>query len=477
MTAVLDTAQVGLSIMFDDLMHVKNFKRKDFDSRKVTYFQYNLGKVLIKLGRARNNISKEERRLISEKKRFSPKWFATRMKQLSVYRSSVDRCIYIGKALGDAFAWHFYKGNESQLFKHLEHEEIKFPPTGIGGMGELIFIRDRPFFSGHLCILHSNTSLLRYGDVSLIDIKTGKLFAVGEIKTEKKSEHKLSLSLSLIGQDGHPAFKEEFLSDPKITPEVHERKFDKDRYKRQIKNIGKYFKSVGTKDPNHDRVIYDTYYTQEFEKLVTRPSRKGVNILKVSDGLAFVAIDVKPTRFSKHLFGPVKKPDPSKYDQEFTELVQSLQSPEPINFQMQFGKILYDDKFQYSAALGTAPLFWYPIKAAALKKVYMQEVFVMTLFNPGFLFRDLREIGLDFIKPEDGQPIFFGMIMMDKKQVRIEYMNFFLGLVKNHLQSEKSIIGALKTIISFMETHKDKEIPIRAEMEIFQVFESYNIDI
>lgn len=42
---------------------------------------------------------------------------------------------------------------------------------------ELDQIENIPFLNGHLCILHSNTSLLRFGDISLINMQTMELIA------------------------------------------------------------------------------------------------------------------------------------------------------------------------------------------------------------------------------------------------------------------------------------------------------------
>ena len=236
MIQVLDLAEDHLSKLFDDLLHIKNFKRPDFDMRRIMYFQYNMGKLLHRIAKVRNEVADEERKTIGKKQSLSSKWFKGRMKRLSEYKIMLTRCIDMGKSMGDAFAWHFYKNNETQLFKHLEHEEIKIPSTGAGGLGELVFIRDYPVFGKYFCILHSNTSLLRYGDISLIDFETMKLFAIGEIKTEEIVDNKLSLSVTLLGDDTTVILKEDFANVPRLNVTNPSKNiFDKDRYKRQLK--------------------------------------------------------------------------------------------------------------------------------------------------------------------------------------------------------------------------------------------------
>jgi hypothetical protein len=476
-TEVLDTAEDHLSKRFDDLLHIKNFKRPDFDSRKILYFQYNLGKLLHRLAKVRNQIAEEERNTIAKKQSLSPGWFRNRMKRLSEYKIVITRCIGIGKSLGDAFAWHFYKNNETQLFKHLEHEEIKIPPTGVGGLGELVFIRDRPVFSGYLCILHSNTSLLRYGDVSLIDMKTMKLFAIGELKTEKVSDTQLSLNLSIIGDESTEIFKEEFAKDPKVTGvPVTKKKFAADQFERQIKKIGEYFKEANKPKKGPDQFVFDNYHIREFECVVNNCAGKKLHTLKVADGLLYAASELKPRKLSKRFFAPERKPDFSKLETELFEIVGSLYSREIPNFDIQFGYIVYDKKLNYTAALGTAPLFWYPIKASVLKKIYLQEVFIFTLYNPAYLFHRLRALGLDFRKEKESKRVFYGM-KVGGKNMGIERMSFFIGLIKNHLHTEQCIVQAISKIVEAMKEHADTTVPIRMEIATVQTFDHYNLDL
>src|SRR5207237_18409 len=72
---------------------------------------------------------------------------------------------------------------------------------GVGGIGEREFLRRFPALDGAMVLHHGITTLLRIGDVSLIDLRTLRVRAIGEIKTAKSKtdERQLSITLSLIG--------------------------------------------------------------------------------------------------------------------------------------------------------------------------------------------------------------------------------------------------------------------------------------
>jgi len=477
MIEVLDRAEDHLGRLFDDLLHIKNFKRPDFDVRKIMYFQYHLGKLLHHVAKVRNRVTEEERTTIGKKQSLSSKWFKARMKRLSEYKIMLTRCIEMGKSLGDAFAWHFYKNNETQLFKHLEHEEIKIPPTGDGGLGELVFIREYPVFGKYFCILHSNTSLLRYGDVSLIDFETMKLFAIGEIKTEALIDNKLSLSVTLLGDDATVILKEDFANVPKLqATDASKIMFDKDRYQRQLKKIGEYLNEANKPKKGPDQFIFENYYIKEFEEVVKGCEGKRYYAQKVADGLLYASQELKPQKLSARLFSRAKKPKPGKYKAMLEDIVASLFSPEILNLDIQYGYIHYTKELSYTAALGTAPLFWYPIRASILKKIYLQEVFVISLYNPGYLFHELRKLGLDIRKEEGSGKIYFGM-KVGENNMGIERMGFFLNLIKNHLHSQRCVVDAVTKMIEAMKAHAGSKVPVAMEIATVQIFDEYNTDL
>src|SRR5207344_325451 len=70
-------------------------------------------------------------------------------------------------------------------------------PFGIGGLGEIEFIRNNPTMGENVVLYHGITNLLRYGDVSLINVRTFDVAAIAELKTKVAKEHEDKLELAV----------------------------------------------------------------------------------------------------------------------------------------------------------------------------------------------------------------------------------------------------------------------------------------
>ena len=81
----------------------------------------------------------------------------------------------------------FYRDSIEELEKHYEHSDNGLFVSGIGGIGEIEFIKANPTINGYLVLYHSITNMLRIGDFSLCSL-TGKMVGIGEIKSVYKSE-------------------------------------------------------------------------------------------------------------------------------------------------------------------------------------------------------------------------------------------------------------------------------------------------
>lgn len=100
------------------------------------------------------------------------------------YKETMKMLIKQSKAIGDGYAWLFYRENIEAIREHLNHENNGLFPARNGGIGEIEFIKNNKVLEGCFVIYHSITNILRNGDFSLITAD-GKLAGIGEIKTKR----------------------------------------------------------------------------------------------------------------------------------------------------------------------------------------------------------------------------------------------------------------------------------------------------
>ena len=162
-------------------------------AKSIVDFQIDLADILVDIEKFRQKIVKEEKRLKKNIARYKKDWFITRMKTLAHYRKVLLKFNVMGKSIGDAFVFWFYRFDLELLNEHFNHERTLYPPLGIGGIGELEFVRKIRIVDGKIGIYHGITNILRIGDVSFFDIKNLNIVSIGEIKTKKKGENTIEI--------------------------------------------------------------------------------------------------------------------------------------------------------------------------------------------------------------------------------------------------------------------------------------------
>lgn len=174
-------------------------------------FQVRLAEEIFRLDEARRKVIQEQRALIARKEHLSAKWFRTRIRALGSYKDAFHDAIDTLTSVGDAFAWLFYMRSPDFLDQHLR-KPAQLPPPGIGGRGELEFLRGVPEVAGMHVLSHNITSFLRVGDISLVDPSSLSVVALGELKTSPVVPGELVLRLEVIGQGeaGKARFEQEF---------------------------------------------------------------------------------------------------------------------------------------------------------------------------------------------------------------------------------------------------------------------------
>lgn len=181
---LLSDVEIEFKKCWDILSNIKEENLENI-TEDLLNFQPILATALFKLNSEYRKIVQEEKSLISRKNHVSLEWFKNRLKRLDQYKKLIKEAIKLGKVLGDSYAWIFYNRDRNLLNEHYKHQLITHTPPGIGGLGELEFIKNVNVTQEHFVLYHGITTFLRIGDISLIDLKNLRVSAIGELKTKK----------------------------------------------------------------------------------------------------------------------------------------------------------------------------------------------------------------------------------------------------------------------------------------------------
>src|SRR5207249_3075283 len=146
--------------------------------------QSTLADALYKIEERRQLIGRRQKTLVARKDRYDARWFTAQMRSLGRRATALTALTEIGKSIGDAFVWFFYHRSQPLLQHHLRRPSPGRIPTGIGGRGELEFVR-RTHLPNHFLLYHGVTSFLKIGDVSFVDRRTLEVVAIGELKSQQ----------------------------------------------------------------------------------------------------------------------------------------------------------------------------------------------------------------------------------------------------------------------------------------------------
>jgi len=326
-------------------------------------FQPTLGIALYKLEVLYEAMCKEGRHLVRRRSELSPKWFDNRMHTLDVYKHTLEETVDVGKVLGDSFAWIFYKNERELLRKHQDLQPNPHPPTGVGGRGEIAFVRRFPTFGRYLVLAHSTTTFLRVGDISLVDPTDLKVAAIGELKTHVKGDTSMGIKVILVG----PKPKLSLLPNAALNAEANVPQQGValparmlERLKRQIKRMQESFKPF-----DKDRLLPPTGMSMEdthsrLTELFRRTSSQNWGNLKVDRGLLIVGAKLRGNSLFDRLTsktGAINNRNLGRVAEGTREIVDMALQDNSIRFDW----LPYPAHGRYSLLWATRPLFWWPI--------------------------------------------------------------------------------------------------------------------
>lgn len=404
-------------------------------------FQPLIAEALFDLNDMYQSICEEEKKTITRKSELPKDQFKERMRSLKNCKEAAQTAMDMGKGLGDSFAWLFYTENLDYLDKHLDHEPIPQPPSGIGGLGELEFIKRVPLIGEYFVLFHGITSFLREGDISLVSLEDSEIKAIGELKTRKIGDSKLETQIFFVGEseeipeelsiaknkfNNHP--KEEKEPKNQLHPSIRQ------RLNKQLNSISDVF---GSRDPHTQQQsdMYDAFHTDALRKLASTLKKGDIAYQQAGKGLLLVGMEHENDNLSSKILEDLKF-EPEKRIIDKTQNLFDEGSDE--NF-----FILKNLDFNFFR--GATPLFWWPLDQEFIKKIFFYNQSVITIYNPIHFVKKLRNIGFSIDINLEKKAL---TVKKDYEDGEIEIKNFgyFINAIQKHLLKEEKAIEILSNL-------------------------------
>jgi len=475
--SVIDKASLQYRRCWITLRKVKLLDVKRIFGKDFLNFQPTLCQALLQLEKTYQTIAWEKEGFIQRKRDLSETWFNQRMKTLARYQEAIEKCIYIGKSLGDSFAWIFYEHERALLIEHLKHEELSHLPSGLGAVGELAFVKNVQGFGRCLVIYHGITTFLRLGDVSFYDFSSRKVVDLGELKTRQIDKEHVEVTVVFagwqpekptmpIGQAGPiPAGNDVPTKRPllaNLSPKM------KGRLGRQLRAMAT---SLGRRDkePDREASMNIGIHIEELRQLYSKLKTSRFVYQRVGPGLLLMAYRNRSQSLSSKLIGRSR----INIDKSLAEVPGYVRS---ILDETRSDNVLYNSSFYYDShgralsLAGTVPVFWWPLQIDFIRAVIFQDVFVITIFNPLYLLAKLERIGW---KAEHDTET--GIYTLTKEgygsNMRMENFSYFMKLIQNYLFREEAVVDIINDAFATMGK-EDLPTNTRIELHVQQVFGS-----
>lgn len=447
MRVLLENTQKAYLACWRVLAGMKSLDTSEGFFQDLLQFQSSLAKALCDLDRADRNLEQGRNELVKQKVTLPREQFLGEITRLGKYQEAIAEATRLGKTLGDAFAWFFYQNELPRLFKHQEHEPVTGIPTGIGLEGELTFINNVKVVDGHLILYHGITTILRHGDVSLINLDTFELTSLGELKTHETGDDEITIFGHFIGPKDRPLpllFRNAPISS-KPTEALSPKR--RERLRRQLEGMAASFKPIPAREEL--KLEQDTHFPL-LMKVAEKLERSEAAYEQCGDGLLLAGFrtDDTKTLFDKLLNARV---DAAKKVQDLGPHVERLIDKSQPNTEDNANSLLISGLGR-STLPGATPLFWCPLKVSFLEKLFFQDVVVVTVYNPAHLIRKLRQQGFQ-VHPL-GNHRYDVHKTVGEKKMSLQGFDYFQRLIQDHLFDENIVLGILSHAQSIVEAGK-----------------------
>ena len=427
----IDCAEKILHECFNMLLDFKH-ARGDIDNI-LTNFQPKLAECLYDLMLFYQKLCREKDNLISSKGDYENNEFATIMSINASFLEIVKKTIEIGKNLGDAYAWFFYRNNRAELDKHFEHPSTGLYIGGIGGLGELEFIKNANYIEGLYVIYHGITTMLRVGDFSLYDREKG-IVAVGELKT-KDVDDTLEVYANITSKV--TVVEPSDMKNNSFEKRISELEKDFPKIKKQIKAQSELIKA------KQGDIISDNYTSYEYE-VIDKLSKDNIVVSNRDNSLILVAIWSKESALFDVL--SIKEEDVDYVvPADLINMAKIVvETPSPYN-EMIVGSITTQ------MTRLNIPILWWEISDERCEELYFGKIAVVTCFNPAKLLQIFVDDG--FVVSNFGQ--------LKEININKEINGYWLGvghfesvcyLITNNLMKTRDAYASFLDVIKLIES-------------------------
>jgi len=427
--AKIDIAEVTLYKCFDMLLDMKHARDRLGDS--LMNFQITLAECLYDLMQFYHELQNEKKDLISKKSSIDKGVFSSAMKTNADFIEVVKNTIKIGKTMGDAFAWFFYHKSKPSLEMHFEHPSTGLFTSGIGGKGEIEFLRDNLNIDGLYVIYHGITDMLRVGDFSLYANGIG-IVGVGELKTKQDMDHlKVTASITSKVKFARP----NSATDEKIefSESMTQLKKDFPKLHKQIENQDKLMKAK-------DSEFGSKHYASHEYNLIDLISPENPITINEDHSMVLVGAWSKYT----NLFDILYYNETVKVPETLNEYAsQIMEPPNPYN------EIILSE-VDLQMHIQRIPILWWNIKDEICRELYFKKVIISTIFNPAKLIQLFIDEGFTVISMGRSQDIKLEKCKDDK---RIEFgsLQAYCDLINQGLMKTTAVFDIAKKIVDACE--------------------------
>jgi hypothetical protein len=435
MRALLENTQAAYAACWRTLAGIKGLRTSEEFFQDLLQFQPTLARALCDLDRADRDLEQGREELVRRKAKTPHEQFLSEIRQLGRYQEVIREAGRLGRNLGDAFAWFFYQEELPRLLKHQEHKPVTEIPTGVGHDGELTFINNVKVVNGHLVLYHGITTLLRHGDVSLIDLATFKLTCLGELKSRDAGDGQIEVTAHFVAPKDHsiPSLFRDAPISSKPSAALPARMCE--RFRRQLHGMAESFKPIPARE---DLTLEQDTGFPALMELADELERSEVAYQLCGQGLLLIGLrtDQATTLFDKlaaSKFDAIGKlHDLGRHVERLIDRSQAA-GPDANRFIISgIGR---------ETLPGATPLFWWPLKVWFLRKLFFQDVIMVTVYNPAHLIRKLRGQGFKV------QPL--GNLRYDiyktigGNRMSLEGFDYFQKLIQDHLIDENVVLSTL----------------------------------
>lgn len=437
----IDAAEEILNKCFSMLMEIKH--ASDTLGDTIMNFQPLLADCLYDMMGFYQELQAEKDFIISQKSKWEKALFKDAITTNAKYLKVVKEVITIGKTLGDAFSWIFYSKNRTELDVHFEHPSTGLFVAGVGGKGEIEFIKNNQNLDGLFVVYHGITDMLRVGDFSLYANGIG-IVGIGEIKSQREGD-RISVTANITSK-----------VNIKIPTEaVHsELSFDE-----RIKLLAKSFPSLPKQMEVQDRLMKikesehsSNFYADYEYDVVSSLSPESPLALNTDNSLLLCA------GWSKHfsLIDVLSNDEHIDAPDGLSTYALELMKPEsPYNAAI----ISEIDTRMFFPRM---PILWWRISDELCRDIYFKRVSISTVFNPAKLLKLFIDKGFQVVSIGKTQDIKLEKVAGGK---RMEFgtLQMYMDLIHHSMMRTEAVFAIAQKVIDEFESGK---IPLGTKVDM-----------